>query len=99
MVDFPSSKGKMCSWDKVSAVKGARSVLKHLSLKHKIYIATGAENSTEQDIELALSRVNLNQYISGYFCQSNLGVGKESPDFFTLILQRLKVSVKRTTLA
>lgn len=89
MVDFPGSKGKMCSWDTVSQVSGASSALKHLSMKHKIYIATGAADSSEKDIELALSRVSLSQYISGYFCQSNLGVGKECPEFFKLILEKL----------
>lgn len=91
MVDFPASKGKMCSWDIVSEVRGASDTLKSLSMKHKIYIATGAAESCEQDIEKALTRVDLNQYISGYFCQSNLGVGKESPEFFQLILKKLKI--------
>lgn len=89
MVDFPELKGRMCDWDKVSAVDGACEALCELSLEHKIYVATGAADSSEKDIRKAFNRVNLDKYISGYFCESNLGVGKDSPDFFRLILAKL----------
>jgi len=47
MVDFPQFTGKMCDWEKVEAVSGAKSTLKKLSKSSKIYIATGASESSE----------------------------------------------------
>lgn len=55
MVDFPEAKGSMCDWDEVRAVDGAKEALAHLSKKHKIYIATGAAQSTEVQIKKHLN--------------------------------------------
>lgn len=74
MVDFPGVPGKMCDWEKVAAVPSAMEALENLSKHSKIYVATGAAESTESDIE----RVGLSQFISGYFCQSNIGSAKGS---------------------
>ncbi|WP_375754105.1 HAD family hydrolase [Vibrio sp. HN007] len=92
MVDFPEKAGKMCDWDKVQTVDGALQVLSELSLDHSIYVATNADDSTEKDIKAAFERVGLSQYIDGYFCKSNLGVGKSSPDFYFKISEKLQVS-------
>lgn len=91
MVDFPEQSGKMCDWDVVQAVDGALPTLEALSHDSDIYIATNAQESTEEDIRLAFERVGLSPYISGYFCRANLGVGKAEPEFFTRIIRRLNV--------
>ncbi len=90
MIDFPGVPGKMSDWEKVEAVPGAMEVLENLSKHAEIYVATGAADSTESDIERAFERVGLSQYISGYFCQSNLGVAKGSSDFLIAILAKLQ---------
>ncbi len=92
MVDFPNQKGKMCDWEKIQAVDGARETLKHLSESCSIYVATNAADSSEQDIKFAFERVGLEQYIDGYFCKANLGIGKGSPEFFHKIVQQLGVN-------
>ena len=74
MVDFPEVSGKMCNWQVVEAVSGAKEALENLSKTSKIYIATGAADSTEVEIQMAFERVGLNQYISGYFCKENVGI-------------------------
>jgi FMN phosphatase YigB (HAD superfamily) len=89
MIDFPGVPGKMCDWDRIEMVKGAEDTLKFLSQRAKIYIATGAAESTEKEIEAAFNRVGLAEYISGYFCKSNLGVTKGNPDFLLSILKKL----------
>jgi putative hydrolase of the HAD superfamily len=71
MVDFPSVPGKMCDWEVVEAVNGAKEVLEALSKHSQIYVATGAADSTELEIKRAFERVGLNQFISGYFCKAN----------------------------
>ncbi|MDN3556833.1 HAD family hydrolase [Halomonas maura] len=86
MRDFPDAQGKMCNWEFVEVVDGAEMALSHISETRKIYIATSAEDSTESDIEKAFERVGLNKYISGYFCKSNVGLGKGTPEFFQAIL-------------
>lgn len=92
MVDFPGVTGKMCDWEMVEAVSGAKSTLMELSKNSQIYIATGAADSTELEIKLAFARAGLSQFISGYFCKANLGVPKGSPEFLESILVKLNIS-------
>jgi putative hydrolase of the HAD superfamily len=79
----------MCDWETVKAVSGAKDALEVLSKKSKIYIATGAADSTELEIKSAFDRVGLSKFISGYFCKANLGLLKGSPDFLQAILSKL----------
>jgi len=97
MRDFPGSKGKMCDWDVVEATEGAKDTLIYLSNKFEVYVATGAADSSVAEIEKAFERVGLNKYICGYFCQSNLGVSKDSAEFYPKILGKLNKSA--TTVA
>ena len=89
MVDFPGVIGKMCDWEVVKAISGAKEVLEVLSKHSKIYVATGAADSTELEIKLSFERVGLSQFISGYFCKANLGLSKGSPEFLEAILAKL----------
>lgn len=92
MIDFPDQSGKMCHWDRVAAVEGAAQTLATLCQTYQIYVATGAADSSEADIRQAFQRVDLDRYIQGYFCTANLGVGKDSPEFFPRILTHLDCS-------
>lgn len=94
MIDFPEQSGKMCDWVTVLAVNSALEVLRKLSINNKVYVATNAAESSEADIETAFHRVGLSQYISGYFCKANLGIGKGKPEFFEKIIQKLDVDPK-----
>ena len=98
MVDMPGVPGKMCDWEVVEAVDGAREALEYLSQKADIYIATSAADSKEQDIEKALSRVGLSCFISGYFCKANLGVSKGSPKYLPAILGTLNTPKERVAM-
>lgn len=98
MIDFPDAKGKMCHWDTVEAVNGAKETLKALSQTAKIYIATGAADSTEQDIKQAFERVGLDQFISGYFCKENIGLSKGSPEFIKAILAKLSIATEQVAM-
>jgi putative hydrolase of the HAD superfamily len=91
MFDFPEVTGKMCDWDKVEAVDGAKETLEALAKNSQIYIATGAADSTELEIKQAFDRVGLSQFISGYFCKANLGLSKGSPEFIPSILDKITV--------
>ncbi|MEJ2418664.1 MAG: HAD hydrolase-like protein [Exilibacterium sp.] len=89
MVDLKGIPGPMCNWEVVKTVDGAFETLDYLSKHSLIYIATGAEESDEEDIKKAFARVNLSQFISGYFCKTNLGVSKGEPDFLPRIIRKL----------
>jgi putative hydrolase of the HAD superfamily len=93
MVDFPNVPGKMFTWETVQAVSGAKETLCRLSKTAKLYIATGAADSTESDIKLAFERVGLSEYISGYFCKANVGFSKGEPEFLTTIVAMLNKPV------
>ncbi len=66
MVDYPDETGKMRDWKKVSPLPKARETLATLSKEYLVYIATGAANSNDADIEAAFHRVGLDKYIKGY---------------------------------
>ena len=91
MFDFPYAHGKMCDWDTVQAVPGAKEALAVLSKNAQVYVATGAADSTELEIKKAFDRVGLSQFISGYFCKANLGLSKGTSEFLTAILEKLNV--------
>ncbi len=98
MVDFPEYSGKMCEWEKVETVKYAYETLEHLSLKSKIYIATGASSSSENDIQNAFKRVKLDKFITGYYCKSNLGIEKGTVSFFRKIVDTLNANPSEITM-
>ncbi len=98
MVDYPEANGKMCDWKVVEAVSGAKKALETLSKNSIIYIATGAADSTELEIKRAFERVDLDQFISGYFCKANLGLSKGSPEFLKSILDKLKISAENVAM-
>ena len=98
MVDFPGVPGKMCDWEHVEAVDGARETLAQLTQGAAIYIATGAAESSELDILKAFERVGLSQFITGYFCKANLGISKGEPGFLPAILTKLNADKSHTVM-
>lgn len=99
MVDFPDAQGKMCDWQTVQAVDGAKETLAALYQQgDTLYVATGADDSNVHDIQLAFERVGLAQFISGYFCKSNLGIAKGSAEFYRRIIAKLDVQPGEVTM-
>jgi len=98
MVDLKGFPGKMCEWDIVEAVDGAFETLECLSRDSQIYIATGAAESSEEEIKLAFKRVSLDPFISAYFCKSNVGISKGEPGFLASIITSLGVAKERITM-
>lgn len=91
MVDFPEMTGKMKDWPKVQMQPEADKVLAELSQIARLFVATGAADSAESDIRAAFDRAGLCSYLEGYFCQSNLGIGKGTADFYRAITRQLGV--------
>ncbi|MCG7496568.1 HAD hydrolase-like protein [Vibrio sp. Of7-15] len=98
MVDYPALEGKMCDWHHVESVEGAHEALSALSQENDIYIATSAAESNEDEIKAAFKRVDLDAFISGYFCFSNLKIKKGDPRFLPEILNKLGVLPENVTM-
>ena len=99
MVNPPEMKGKMCDWEHVEAIAGAHDTLALLSQKgYKLYVATGAADSSEGDIKAAFERVGLDVFILDYFCQSNLGIGKGTAAYYQAVIDALGVEANEVTM-
>lgn len=98
MVDFPQYEGKMCLWPEVEAMPGAREALEHLGWQSTLHVASGAGDSTADDIRLALGRVGLDRFITGIFCRQNTGFAKPDPRFYQAILEFLGVAAREVTM-
>lgn len=90
MEDLPDMIGKMCDWPRIEVVEGAAETLAELTKTHDVYIASGAMESTAQDIQKVFQRANLDDYISDYFCPDKLGLRKGSPAFLLRVLMAIK---------
>jgi len=97
MVDLPCMTGKMFEWDSIQIIEGAEMALRHLSKEAAIYIATGTVDSTEDEIKAAFARVNLDKYISGYFCKFNTNQIKGHYSFFNLYIGKLDKKPSQVT--
>jgi putative hydrolase of the HAD superfamily len=89
MRDFSDQVGKMCDWPKLEAMPNAPQTLACLSQTSRVYVATGAQQSTPKEIEIAFERVGLAKYISGYFCPHNLALQKGDAGFLPAILSKI----------
>jgi len=97
MVDFPGVPGKMCDWEVLEAVDGAAQTLAQLCKSSRVYIATNAAQSNEEEIKRAFERVGLARYIDGYFCKANLGLSKSDAGFYEAIISRLNLAPDQVT--
>src|SRR5258708_3801113 len=82
----------MAYWPEVKAIDGAEQTLASLAPHHKLYVATNAAVSRREQIELALERASLRQYISDIFCFTEIGAMKESPEFWTAVTSKLRAA-------
>ena len=99
MVNPAHMKGKMCNWEHVEAINGAHDTLALLSQQGcKLYVATGAVDSSEEDIKAAFERVGLAGYILEFFCQSNLGIGKGTAAYYQAVIEALGVDASEVTM-
>lgn len=99
MVNTPGMPGKMCNWEHVEAISGAHDTLALLSQRGcKLYVATGASDSSVKDIRAAFERVGLDEFISDYFCQSNLGLGKGTTAYYHAVVEALGVDASEVTM-
>jgi FMN phosphatase YigB (HAD superfamily) len=91
MLDLPRESGPMCYWPVVRSVPHARDVLYQLSQTSVCHLTTNAKDSDENQIRTALSRVDLDDFITNIYCFKKVGHLKPSPSFFEYIIQGLGV--------
>lgn len=90
MKDDPAAGTPMALWPVVEAIPGAEEVLRAIHGRRTIVMATGADQSDEAGIRLALRRVGLEAYFDHIFCFKNTGFRKPSEGFYCFILEALK---------
>jgi HAD superfamily hydrolase (TIGR01509 family) len=89
MKDDPAMDIPMVLWPRVEAVEGAEEVLQAIHARRTVVMATSADQSSQDEIRLALQRVNLNDFFDRIFCFKNTGRRKSSQDFYPFILEAL----------
>jgi FMN phosphatase YigB (HAD superfamily) len=82
----------MALWPTVQRIDGAVETLAALHGRYPLCIATNASVSRRDMIEKALDRAGLLRYIADVFCFTELAVRKESPDFWRVVTEALKVA-------
>ncbi len=92
MVDQPGNPVPMCDWEEVSAMSGARRLLKCLTEGACCHLATNSATSTRKQVHKALLRVGLERYISNIYCYRETGLKKPSREFFDFIIRDLAVN-------
>lgn len=85
MRDFPEMAGPMFTWPEVELIADADLVLRILSTRYMMVIATNAGESDTEAMKLALNRVGVSDYFDYFFSSRDLGVSKPDPDFFLKI--------------
>lgn len=79
----------MADWPEVRVLPQVADVLAALAPRYPLYVASNAADSTQADIERALSRGGLRHFFSGVFCQRSLGWHKTQPEFWAAICAQL----------
>ena len=92
MRDFKDCTGPMKDWPRVEAIPGAAETLAALHPGWILAIATNADVSDEQDIRLALQRVDLDRWLDKVYCFKKIGYKKPSVEFYRTIQADLKLS-------
>ncbi len=82
MVDYKDETGPMCKWSKISLCENALETLRELSKCAKCFLATNAEDSTKDEIKLALDKVGILKYVDDIFCFQELKEMKPSKNYF-----------------
>jgi putative hydrolase of the HAD superfamily len=79
----------MSQWPSVVVLDGARELLSALAPLYPLCIATNASVSRRSDIELALARGGLREFISHIFCYTEIGARKSTKEFWDTVTRIL----------
>ena len=98
MFDDGQFDGKMKDWPYVQVIEGAYDYLKLLSTEYQLVLATNAEDSSHQDISIALKRVNLDLFFDQIFTFKELSAKKPDSLFYQNLLKQLDQSVDQVVM-
>jgi FMN phosphatase YigB (HAD superfamily)/membrane-associated phospholipid phosphatase len=88
MVDHKGQTGPMATWERVTAVDGAREALASLRPRYRVFVATNTDESAEPDVRAALFRVGLDDLIDGVVSSRDVGARKPDKVFYRAALLR-----------
>ena len=84
--------GPMIEWPVIELFDGVKPVLEKLSNHYELYIATNAKESSIDQINAVMERVECAQYFSHIFTPAEIGVGKEKVSYYRRIAIALNCS-------
>jgi FMN phosphatase YigB (HAD superfamily) len=87
MRDFREFSGPMHLWPEVAVMPGVVDALNVISQGRVIGLATNAVDSSEEEIRMALRRVELDRLVNRIYCFRKTGFMKPSRKFFEFILR------------
>lgn len=91
IVDAPGQKSPIFLKCNLRVVEHAPTALQALSAIMPIHLATNSSRCDENQIRLAMLRVNLSPYIQHIFCSKTIGCKKTDPRYFEHIIKFLGV--------
>ncbi|NVN94935.1 MAG: HAD-IA family hydrolase [Bacteroidetes bacterium] len=89
MRDYPELKTPMFTWEHVEYIPDVEQVLRALTSRYTMVIATNAGQSDTAALIKALKRVGAEQYFHHFFSSKDLGYEKPDVRFFTSIAQTI----------
>lgn len=98
MIDDGQFPGKMMDWPVVQAIDGAYDTLNMLSSNYQLVLASNAEDSSIQDISIALGLVNLDSFFHQIFTCNELSAKKPDPLFYCNLVQKLNQPVEKVVM-
>jgi FMN phosphatase YigB (HAD superfamily) len=88
----------MALWPEVRPIDGAKEMLQALAKDYRLGVATNATVSRRPMIEHALARVGLMEHITDIFCFTELGVRKDSAEFWSHVLATLRMEASEVAM-
>jgi putative hydrolase of the HAD superfamily len=95
MRDIPGMVGPMALWPEIEIMPHAVETLSMLKPHWQLALATGAADSDEEMIRLALSKGGIDGFIDRIFCFKSIGLRKSDPGFYEHIINVLGIDKSR----
>ncbi len=98
MADIPGMAGPMADWPEVYLMPGVGQTLPRLAAKYLCAVATGAADSTEEQIREAFARAGIDAYVQRYFLARDMGLEKFQPEYYARIAGLLRLAPEEITM-
>ena len=81
--------GPMVEWPEINLLPGVHDALSKLQKRCELFIATNAKDSTQEQIDAVMERVECSKYFHHIYTPREIGFGKESVEYYQVIARDL----------